>query len=299
MSEQDRPQIPPGGVTLAGLVSLRPAGTVDLRILDLRSEAEYRAGHLPGACSIPTPELDSRTHELPPPWRPLLVASGDPAEARRVAASLRDRGWLQCVPLLDPLTDWSGPWERGRGTRVLWEPTPVVQRWAERIPAGPVIDLGCGSGRNAVYLALRGHAVTALDRLPDALEMARRLAARHGVTLHTAQLDLRRDMPPRFAGSADAETGPGGYSAILMIRLLQRDLFAWAGEALRPGGLFLMETYAQDPTLPGTSRSSRRLGPQEAPRAFDDPAHWTILEYAETADAAGDTVARLVVRREP
>ena len=52
--------------------------------------------------------------------------------------------------------------------------------------SGEVLDIGCGLGDNAIYLASRGHSVTGLDGSPAAIEEARRRAADAGVLNPTA-----------------------------------------------------------------------------------------------------------------
>jgi SAM-dependent methyltransferase len=52
--------------------------------------------------------------------------------------------------------------------------------------SGEVLDIGCGLGDNAIYLASRGHSVTGLDGSPAAIEQARRRAAAAGVLKTTA-----------------------------------------------------------------------------------------------------------------
>ena len=49
--------------------------------------------------------------------------------------------------------------------------------------SGDVLDIGCGLGDNAIYLASRGHSVTGLDGSPTAIEHARNRAAQAGVSV--------------------------------------------------------------------------------------------------------------------
>jgi SAM-dependent methyltransferase len=62
------------------------------------------------------------------------------------------------------------PWDIGR-------PQPAVVRLAERgVISGDVIDIGCGTGENAMYLASRGLAVVGVDAAPTAIERAQQKA---------------------------------------------------------------------------------------------------------------------------
>jgi len=81
----------------------------------------------------------------------------------------------------------------------LWKPNGLlvesVVELEALVPVQRCLDLGCGSGRDAVYLALRGWDVIAVDRLPRALAKARALAMEYGVTrkvkpLHTVLDDV-------------------------------------------------------------------------------------------------------------
>src|SRR3954463_9690297 len=70
------------------------------------------------------------------------------------------------------------------------EPNEFLVAAAGRIPAGPVLSLGEGEGRNAAYLAGLGHRVVAVDQSEVGLAKARRLAADRGLTIETVRADL-------------------------------------------------------------------------------------------------------------
>jgi len=83
------------------------------------------------------------------------------------------------------------PWHRDEPTRFL---DAII---ASRGKLGSAVDLGCGSGIDAVYLARAGWTVTALDFMPDALEMTRKLAEQAGVDLELVQADVMEWEPGR------------------------------------------------------------------------------------------------------
>ena len=63
------------------------------------------------------------------------------------------------------------PWDIGG-------PQPEIVKVAEAgLITGSVLDIGCGTGENALFLATRGHAVFGLDGSAAAIELARRKAA--------------------------------------------------------------------------------------------------------------------------
>jgi len=80
-----------------------------------------------------------------------------------------------------------GPWDHAyRSHSAPWDvghPQPVFQRLAaEGAISAPVLDSGCGSGENALFLASLGHEVTGVDFSPLAIDIARRKAAAAGST---------------------------------------------------------------------------------------------------------------------
>jgi SAM-dependent methyltransferase len=108
---------------------------------------------------------------------------------------------------------------------------------ASHIPAGPVLCLAEGEGRNAVHLATLGHRVTAVDQSEAGLTKARHLAATRGVEIETVAADL-----------ANYRIAPNAWAGIVatfahLPPALRRQVHAAAVQGLRPGGVFILEAY--------------------------------------------------------
>jgi SAM-dependent methyltransferase len=123
-----------------------------------------------------------------------------------------------------------------------FEPSRLVRRFAAQIVAGsvgrPILDIACGSGRNALVFSQLGCAVTCVDKDLATLrnEQSRlqhtRLSKGSGqLTLY--QMDFTKDSWPFDEGSA------GG---ILNIHFLLPFLFPFFVRSLAPGGYLLIET---------------------------------------------------------
>ena len=132
-------------------------------------------------------------------------------------------------------------------------PNDFLVEFARHIkPGGRVLCLADGEGRNGVWLAMQGHAVTSVDIAAEGMAKAGRLAAERHVALNTQVADL-----------ATHDLGLETWDAIVSIFMhlptrLRRDLFARTVTALRPGGVVLFEAYAKGQLGRGTG------GPPEA-----------------------------------
>jgi SAM-dependent methyltransferase len=110
--------------------------------------------------------------------------------------------------------------------------SPWVARFAGLIPDGEVLDLACGGGRHARYLAALGHPVLAVDRDPVALGQA----AGHGIS--TLQFDLENSA---LAWPFDAAR----FAGIVVTNYLHRPLIPSLVNSLAPGGVLIYETFAR------------------------------------------------------
>jgi len=117
------------------------------------------------------------------------------------------------------------------------EPNDFLASVADHLPAGPVLTLGEGEGRNAVFLAGLGHEVIAVDQSEVGLAKTRQRADERGVPVQTVQADLR-----------DYPIEPGAWAGIVSIFChlppsIRVPLYAAVVRGLRPGGVFILEAY--------------------------------------------------------
>jgi tellurite methyltransferase len=101
-------------------------------------------------------------------------------------------------------------------------------------PAARAIDVACGDGRNARYLAELGFAVEAVDVSDVAIAALSAAATELGLSVEARALDLEREAPPA-----------GTYDVVVCTNYLQRDLFGGLEAALRPCGLLFYETFSR------------------------------------------------------
>ncbi|MDQ6805212.1 MAG: class I SAM-dependent methyltransferase [Actinomycetota bacterium] len=129
-------------------------------------------------------------------------------------------------------------------------------------PAGRrALDVACGAGRNARYLAELGFTVDAVD-VSDVLVAALRAAAgERGLAVEARQMDLEVEPLP-----------VARYDIVVQFNFLQRDLFVPLARALTPGGILLVETVTRAHLEELGNRFDPRfvLGDNELLRAFPD-----------------------------
>ncbi|MBW2390673.1 MAG: class I SAM-dependent methyltransferase [Deltaproteobacteria bacterium] len=159
--------------------------------------------------------------------------------------------------------DWNA---RYAATDLVWGADPNQFVFAElvvRAQQGRALDLACGEGRNAIWLALQGWRVTAVDFSEVAIERAKKLAERRGVEVAWLCVDLASYQPPE------------GVFQLVLISYLQlptaelRGVLSRAATALAPTGELLMIGHARRNLSEGVG------GPRDpdvlwAPEEIDD-----------------------------
>lgn len=104
-------------------------------------------------------------------------------------------------------------------------------------PGAQVLVPGDGEGRNGVWLAERGFAVTSVDCSDVGLDKTRALAVRRGVQLATILADLT-------AWSPEADSADAVVVSYLHLPSAQRPtVMAHLAQALRPGGVLILEAF--------------------------------------------------------
>lgn len=75
------------------------------RLVDVRTPAEFTAGHIPGAINIPVQELDSRLGELQPKGTAIVVYCRSGSRSGNAARMLKNAGFA-VVHDLGPMSRW-------------------------------------------------------------------------------------------------------------------------------------------------------------------------------------------------
>jgi len=113
------------------------------------------------------------------------------------------------------------------------------------------LDVACGAGRNALYLAALGFTVDAVDISTVALAQAVVAARERELSINWLEADL--DLPFRV---------PHSYNLIVMIRYLNLPLLDRLMDSLKPGGWLICEEYLQSAaTAVGPRRAEYRVAP--------------------------------------
>jgi tellurite methyltransferase len=138
------------------------------------------------------------------------------------------------------MADWNERYRQGECASN--EPHPVVVQFASGLPPGRALDVACGAGRHAIWLAERGWRVTAVDKATAAIEILRQRSLDKGVQIDAVTADLER---------GEFSIQPRMYDLIVLCNYLQRDLFAPIKNGIEMGGVVIaiVSMFDADPNV--------------------------------------------------
>jgi SAM-dependent methyltransferase len=181
---------------------------------------------------------------------------------------------------------WNDRW-REKTSTTKWQVDPWLQKVLPLLPRGRALDVACGAGRNALFLAEQQFRVMAIDISDEALGQLRHEAKSRELSIDAQQVDLEiNPVLPR-----------GPFELVLVLFYLHRQLLPLLRKAVRPGGVIVLRTFSSaGPFAGGPDIPDFVLRPGELLEVFAD---WEILLHEEGFEPSrkGGSVAGIVARR--
>ena len=137
------------------------------------------------------------------------------------------------------------------------EADPLVTQSATLVTAGRALDVACGTGRNALYLARNGWDVIAVDINAESIVMLRERSN----DVDARVLDLERE-PLDFPD--------GSFDLIAIVRFFQTSLFPTVKRLLRPGGILATSAKMTGRFAAGAGELRRNFEGWEVIHEFED-----------------------------
>lgn len=163
-------------------------------------------------------------------------------------------------------------------------PVELLHNWAPRLNPGRALDVACGAGRNALYLAELGFEVDAIDISAAGLKLARQQATSRHLDINWIEQDL--DTPPVIERP---------YDLIIVFWFVNLPLINQLCQHLSPGGhLISAQHLAAEGDLNGPGSNRFRIQPGELKAAVEG---LQIINYYEgiEEDADGGRLASAAV----
>lgn len=210
-------------------------------IIDVRDGAAYRRGHPRGAFHFPWPEMNRLACGLPDRNCSIEVvmdgAEGNTEAVKEYFYRLKYKEMrLRHIAEYVALTQDEPP-------GVCFSPNKYLCRQIEFVEGrvgkgGVALDVGCGSGRDMIYLARRGWFVLGIENRQRLLDCARALACRCGVDHRVAGLlwNIKKgEMPIR----------PHSYDLLHCCRFIHRASLPLLIQGLRVGGFVVYSHFLE------------------------------------------------------
>ena len=149
----------------------------------------------------------------------------------------------------------------------------AVRAAEDIVPVGKVLDMGCGQGRNALYLGLKGFDVTAVDNNPNAVQNVEELARIEELNVRAFEYDLN--------AANIQENFDYMVATVVFMFLMPRyvpDVIANMKEHTNPGGYNLIVSAMDTEDFPCPMPFPFKFGESELREYYKD---WELVEYKE------------------
>jgi SAM-dependent methyltransferase len=181
---------------------------------------------------------------------------------------------------------WNQRWS-DRNSHDGWQVDSWLEKQHSLLTQGTALDVACGRGRNALYLARNNYRVSGVDYSDVALQQLRDAAAAEGLGIETLEADL--EWQPQLP--------QGPFDLIINFYFLQRPLIPHLKEEVKPGGLLIIRTFSEVVIdEPCSLKPHMHLHQGELLELFSD---WQILVYEEGIETSkkGGSLVGIVARK--
>jgi tellurite methyltransferase len=186
------------------------------------------------------------------------------------------------------MTSWDERYRRGEHLND--SPADLLVQFTSAQTPGSALDLACGPGRNAIFLARQGWRVTAVDSSVVAIGILTKQVRELRLPIEARVADLEK---------GEFEIEPEAYDLICDFYYLERSLFPAIRGGARPGGRVIAAIHMDDPS-PGVPpmNPAYLLDPGELRNEF---AGWKIIHYREgvPSDSAHHRKSAEIVAERP
>jgi SAM-dependent methyltransferase len=269
---------------------------MEAKYLDVRPEEDYEKSHLMFSASIPWDQLPNRMHELPPRGASLNVVLPQGMNQDDIKSFFEARGYLinsfrEDIPQQNLE---SNEIEVGKRSFRLWkccsfleEAIPIIEQSIQPSERD-AMDLACGSARDAIYLAMRGWKITAIDYLDSLLEKAMNMAQKYELeNFDTKCIDMESD--PNSLDNLPQ------VNLIHVARYLHRPLFVQIRRLVKIGGFVVYHTFTKGVEKFGKPRRQRFiLEPEELIRLLPG---FNVIRYREDVIEDGRPIQFIIAQK--
>ena len=168
-------------------------------------------------------------------------------------------------------------------------PVTLLENWLPKLPMGRALDVACGAGRNAIFLAQAGFQVDAIDISVAGLDQARQKAEARGLEINWIEQDLDQVYPFDTA-----------YDVIIVMWYVNLALITRLCDCLAPGDYLLSEEHLiTDAEVIGPTNPDYRVATGELREAVSGLELLLFEESIEVIPEGGYVASARVVARKP